>query len=117
MNYGSIVLATPQSPEVEAAQRWLLTAEGEVRDLRALAQTVYAYDRMDDWVKINDWLGETVQTLSNGGAVSIQSQDLLDFLFVMMRKDRFCEGLLEEYDPVLHIVVCELKKRLPLRTD
>ena len=29
--------------------RWILTGEGTIPDLRDLALTVNAYDRMDDW--------------------------------------------------------------------
>jgi hypothetical protein len=43
MNYGNIVLAAPQSPEVEIAQRWLLTGEGAVPNLRALARDCSRY--------------------------------------------------------------------------
>jgi hypothetical protein len=68
MNHGTIVLAAPRSPEIKAAQRWLLTAKGPTPDLHVLAPTVNAYDRMDDWEKINSWLGETVERLSTRGA-------------------------------------------------
>jgi hypothetical protein len=53
MNYGTIVLTTPQSVEAEAAQRWLLTGNGAAPAVDALGQTVYAYDRLTDWDKIN----------------------------------------------------------------
>jgi hypothetical protein len=64
INHGTIALAAPDSTEVEAAQRWLLAAEGAIPDLSALAQTVYAYDRMGDWDKINDWLEDGINLKS-----------------------------------------------------
>src|ERR1700730_13910376 len=116
MNYGTIELATPRSREIGAAQRWLLTVEGPTPDLHVLAHTVNAYDRMDDFEKINNWLAETVETLSTRRAASFRNQELLDFLFLMVRKDRFCAGILGAYEASLDVAVCELKKQLPLRT-
>jgi hypothetical protein len=84
IHHGTIVLAAPDSTEVEAAQRWLLTAEGAIPDLSALAQTVYAYDRIGDWDKINGWLEDGIKTPSAAGASSFRNQELLDFLFLMV---------------------------------
>jgi hypothetical protein len=60
MNYETIALTTPQTIEAEAAQRWLLTAEGTIPDVHTLGQAVNAYDRMANWDKINQCLENRV---------------------------------------------------------
>ena len=115
MNYGTIVLTTPKSRQAKAAQRWLLTAEGTIPDVHALAQAVNAYDRMNAWDKINAWFEYLLSTLHSKGPTSLQNQELLDFLFLMVRKDRFIDNLLASYEPVLNLVIYELQRRVPLR--
>jgi hypothetical protein len=115
VNYGTIVLTTSQSVEVEAAQRWLLTAEGTIPDVRALGLAVNAYERMTDWDKINAWLENMINTLHSKGTTSFQNQELLDFLFLMVRKDRFIDNFLLSYEPILNLVIYELQRRVPLR--
>jgi len=115
MNYGTIALTTPQTIEAEAAQRWLLTAEGTIPDVHALGQAVNAYNRMADWDKINQWLEDMTNTLHAKGPTSFQNQELLDFLFLMARKDRFIDNFLLSYEPTLNLVIYELQGRVPLR--
>jgi hypothetical protein len=116
MNCETIVLTTPQSSDAKAAQRWLLTAEGTLPDVHALGQTVNAYDRMTDWDKINAWLEHMINTLHSKGPTSFQNQELLDFLFLMVRKDRFIDNFVSSYEPILNLVIYELQRRVPLRS-
>src|SRR4051794_1724868 len=88
----AVVLAPAHNAAVEAAQRWLLTGLGEMPDLSPLAHTVNAYDRIEDWDKAQRWLEARIEILGRAGAESFQNQELLDFLFLMVRKERYCEG-------------------------
>jgi len=114
-NRGKIVLTTPQTAEAKSAQRWLRTAEGPIPDVHALAQTVNAYYRMADWDEINQWLQDMINTLHAKGPISFQNQELLDFVFLMVRKDRFIDNFLLSYEPILNLVIYELQGRVPLR--
>ena len=115
MSCGTIVLTTPQSSDAKAAQRWLLTGEGRIPDVHALGQAVNAYDRMTDWDKINQWLEDMINTLHAKGPTSFQNQELLDFVFLVVRKDRFIDNFLSSYENILNLVIQELQRRVPLR--
>jgi hypothetical protein len=64
----------------------------------------------------NQWLEDIINTLHAKGPTSFQNQELLDFVFLMVRKDRFIDGLLASYEPILAAVILEFKKRVPLRS-
>jgi hypothetical protein len=89
----------------------LQRSEAEARALSSAADNLKEFDAWERY-----WPNETVETLSTKGAGDFRNQELLDFLFLMVRKDRFCEGILGKFEHTLHIALCELEKRLPLHT-
>jgi len=59
-----------------------------------------------------DWFNRYVERIRNQEAETFTTQEVLDFLFVFHRADRFCEGLLNKHNNEVQAVFQILKTRI-----
>ncbi len=84
-------------PEVSRAQSWLQGLSPAEPDFVSLGHTVNGYNRVPGFGEGgNEWVEERLLSLSDGEAGRFETQELLDLLFLLCRKDRFVEGTLDE---------------------
>ena len=59
-----------------------------------------------------DWFNKKLEKIRSDGPESLSTQELLDFLFVLHRADRFCEGMVEEHDAEVQKLMDVLREKI-----
>ena len=105
-----VFFAEPDSEEVRAAQQWLQNGQGEQPDLFVLAHVVNGYQRESDVT--DSKLEERLARIKGGSIEDIDTQELLDTLFLVCRQERFCEGTLELFAGETNLIQTLLDQRI-----
>lgn len=100
--------------EVERAVHWLNGEEEKQPELWQLAHTVNGYLRAGQAGEVaNTWLEDRLPRLADPIEVSkFKTQELLDLLFIFCRKERFCEGTMEEHAKEINLIQEEIACRV-----
>jgi len=111
-----VFLTEASSPEVLRAQGWLLGESRVEPDVVSLGHTVDGYNRAPGpGDEAEGWIAERLARLTNGEAEEFKTQELLDLLFLLCRKDRFVEGTLEELGEEVRILKDVVRERVDSR--
>ena len=102
-------------PEIARAQAWL-RGESEVEpDTVHLGHTVNGYYRTPQPGEgAEEFIEEQLSRLSNRTAHELSTQELLDLLFLLCRKDRFVEGTLDDLAEEVEAIKVVLRGRIDL---
>jgi len=97
------------------AQRWLRGEDVSEPDVVSLSHTVNGYNRVPGFGEGgNEWVDDRLPRLTRDGAAEFKTQELLDLLFILCRKDRFAEGTLDELADEVQAVMGVLRERVDL---
>lgn len=109
-----VFLASPTSPEGEAAQGWLQGQREDEPGLWPLAHTVDGYARSGGAGEpSNLYVDARLPRLASRESVAeMKTQELLDLLFLFCRKDRFCEGTLDDLKAEIERIRDVLRDRI-----
>jgi hypothetical protein len=108
-----VFLSEADSGEVKAAQHWLQSGEGERPELWPLAHTVNGYIRVGEASEeSNRWVEERLPRLNADSTAEFATQELLDLLFLLCRKERFCEGTLTSLSAEIDLIRTAIDERI-----
>jgi hypothetical protein len=110
-----VFLTDASFPAIAEAQKWL---QGEVApepDVVSLSRTVNGYSRVPGFDEGgNKWVEDRLPRLTTDGAAEFKTQELLDLLFLLCRKDRFAEGTLDDLADEVEAIMSVLRERVDL---
>ncbi len=110
-----VFLGEVVQPEVARAQSWLRGETSAEPDVVSLGHTVNGYNRTPaPGEGAEEWIEERLPRLADGDAGEFKTQELLDWLFLLCRKDRFVEGTLEESTNEIRVLMDVVRERVDL---
>lgn len=110
-----VFLVDGSLPQIAEAQGWLRGEDVPEPDAVHLAHTVNGYVRVPVFGEGgNEWVEDRLPRLIGQGADEFKTQELLDLLFLVCRKDRFVEGALDDLADEIEAVMGILRKRIDL---
>jgi hypothetical protein len=110
-----VFLSEVVQPEVARAQSWLRGETSAEPDVVSLGHTVNGYNRTPaPGEGAEEWIEERLPHLADGDAGEFKTQELLDWLFLLCRKDRFVEGTLEESTNEIRVLMDVVRERVDL---
>jgi hypothetical protein len=99
-------------PQIEE-QRWLQGEDVPEPPLIELAHTVNAYTRVGSFSEeANEWVEERLPHITPEHVGTFKTQELLDLLFLLARKERFCEGTLNSLRREIELIRETLRQRV-----
>jgi len=108
-----VFLDEAAEPEVLGAQGWLRGENVVEPDVVSLGHAVNGYNRTPaPGEGANEWVEERLPRLTNEDAGEFKTQELLDLLFLLCRKERFVEGTLQEAADEIRNVMDVVRERL-----
>lgn len=110
-----VFLDEDSSLEVSGAQGWLRGESVAEPDVISLGHAVNGYNRTPGpGDAAEEWIEERLLRLTTGSTHEFETQELLDLLFLLCRKDRFVEGTLEELAEEIRILMNAVRERVDL---
>lgn len=109
-----VFLCEEISTQIQAAVKWLRAETEDEPDMCSLAHTVNGYMRAGAaGEESNKWVEDRLPRLDSQEAASqLNTQDLLDLLFLFCRKERFCEGTLDALAPQINNILNVIRERV-----
>ena len=110
-----VFLTEGSFPTIAEAQRWLQGEDTPEPDVVSLSHTVNGYKRIRGFDEGgNEWVEDHLPRLTRDGAAEFKTQELLDLLFLFVRKDRFAEGTLDDLVDEIEAIMSVLHERVDL---
>ncbi len=108
-----VFLDEAPEPKVSRAQGWLRGESSAEPDVVSLGHTVNGYNRMPrPGNGAEEWIGEGLSRLTAGSAHGFTTQELLDLLFLLCRKDRVVQGTLDEAADEIRVLMGVVRERI-----
>jgi hypothetical protein len=110
-----VFLTETSFPALAGAQRWLQGEDAPEPDVVSLSHAVNGYCRAPGFGEgSNEWVEDRLPRLTRDGAPEFKTQELLDLLFLICRKDRFAEGTLDDLADEVEAIMGVLRERVDL---